>query len=273
MAPRKLPRYHLAQEDRGGLKEADRSKDEFLATLAHELRNPLAPIRNAVQILKAKAARPELRWGREVTTAKCSHGPAARGPARRLAHIPQAAGAPQRAGRAATVVEAPLETSRPVIEAGSHELTVTLPPEAIPLEADPVRLAQVFANLLNNAAKYTEEGGRIRLSAERQGSDVIVSVKDNGIGIIAEMLPRVFDIFAQSPRALLRSPGGLGIGLSLVKGLVELHGGNIEAGARVRTGGASLSSVCRWSPWRRHSPPPLHRTRTASHSPPPSAAS
>lgn len=213
------------------LKEADRRKDEFLATLAHELRNPLAPIRNAVQILKAKGPPdPELQWGREVIDRQVQVM------ARLLEDLLDVSRISRnrlelRKERVEliTLVEAALETSRPVIEAGSHELTVTLPPEAIQLEADPLRLAQVLANLLNNAAKYTEEGGRIRLSAERQGSDVIVSVKDNGIGIIAEMLPRIFDIFAQSPRALLRSPGGLGIGLSLVKGLVELHGGSIEA--------------------------------------------
>jgi PAS domain S-box-containing protein len=219
------------KEIEAALKEADRRKDEFLATLAHELRNPLAPIRNAVQILKAKGSPdPELQWGREVIDRQVQVM------ARLLEDLLDVSRISRnrlnlRKERVelVTVVEAALETSRPVIEAGSHELTVTLPPEPIHLEADPLRLAQVFANLLNNAAKYTEEGGRIQLRAERQGSDVIVSVKDNGIGIIAEMLPRIFDIFAQSPRALLRSPGGLGIGLSLVKGLVELHGGSIEA--------------------------------------------
>jgi CheY-like chemotaxis protein len=126
------------------------------------------------------------------------------------------------------VVDAALETSRPVIKAGGHELSVTLPAEPIWLAADPVRLAQVFANLLNNAAKYTEEGGRLRLHAELQGTGVVVSVADSGIGITAEMLPRIFEIFSQAKPALVRSQGGLGIGLSLVKGLVELHGGMIE---------------------------------------------
>ncbi len=127
-----------------------------------------------------------------------------------------------------SVLNAAMETSRPVIDAACHELTVTMPTEPIQLEADPVRLAQVFANLLNNAAKYTEERGQIGLSAERQGSFVAVSVKDNGIGITGEMLPRVFEIFSQSKGALLRSQGGLGVGLSLAQGLVELHGGSIE---------------------------------------------
>jgi CheY-like chemotaxis protein len=129
----------------------------------------------------------------------------------------------------AEVVDAAVETSRPVIEAARHELTVALPLEPIVLKADPVRLAQVLANLLNNAAKYTEEGGRISLSARQEGGDVIVSIKDNGIGIAAETLPRIFDIFSQDKPALERAQGGLGIGLSLVKGLVELHGGSITA--------------------------------------------
>ena len=220
-----------ASRSEAALKEADRRKDEFLATLAHELRNPLAPIRNAVQILKAKGPPdPELQWGRDVIDRQVQVM------ARLLDDLLDVSRISRnklelRKERVelATVVEAALETSRPLIEAGGHELTVTLPPEPIHLDADPVRLAQVFANLLNNAAKYTEEGGRIWLTAERQGSDVIVSVKDNGIGIVAEMLPRIFEIFAQSPRASTRSQGGLGIGLSLVKGLVELHGGSIEA--------------------------------------------
>jgi CheY-like chemotaxis protein/two-component sensor histidine kinase len=129
----------------------------------------------------------------------------------------------------AAVVESALETSRPVIEAGGHELNVALPPEPTYLEADSVRLAQVFSNLLNNAAKYTEQGGRIWLTAELKGSEVIVAVKDSGIGIAAEMLPRIFEIFSQAKPALARSQGGLGIGLSLVRGLVELHGGSVEA--------------------------------------------
>jgi PAS domain S-box-containing protein len=213
------------------LKEADRRKNQFLATLSHELRNPLAPIRNAVQILKTKGPPvPELQWARGVIdrqvevmsrlledlldVSRISHNKLEL----RTERVELAA-----------IVNAALETSRPLIEAGDHELIVTLPPETIHLDADPVRLAQVFANLLSNAAKYTEEGGQICLSAQQQGSDVIVSVKDNGIGIAAEMLPRVFEIFAQSSQALERSQGGLGIGLSLVKGLVELHGGSIEA--------------------------------------------
>jgi PAS domain S-box-containing protein len=213
------------------LRAADRKKDEFLATLAHELRNPLAPIRNAVKILKAKGPpQPELQWGRDVIDRQVQLM------ARLLEDLLDVSRISRnnlelRKERVelAAVLDAALETSRPMIEAGNHELTLTLPPEPIHLEVDPVRLAQGFANLLSNAAKYTEEGGCIWLTAERHGSDVIVSVKDSGIGITAEMLPRIFEIFSQAKPALVRSQGGLGIGLSLVKGLVDLHGGSVEA--------------------------------------------
>jgi CheY-like chemotaxis protein len=129
----------------------------------------------------------------------------------------------------AAVIEAALETSRPVIDAGGHQLSVTLPDEPVWLYADPIRLAQVFANLLNNAAKYTENDGRIWLTAAREGGEIVVTVRDRGIGIAGEVLPRLFTIFAQAEPALSRSQGGLGIGLSLVKGLVDLHGGRVEA--------------------------------------------
>src|SRR5205823_4151087 len=129
----------------------------------------------------------------------------------------------------AAVVDSAVEISRPLIDAGQHHFSPALPPEPVYLDGDPVRLAQIFANLLNNAAKYTEPGGQIELVAERQGSDVVVAIRDNGIGISAEMLPRLFEMFSQAMPAIARSQGGLGIGLALVKGLVELHGGTIEA--------------------------------------------
>jgi CheY-like chemotaxis protein len=129
----------------------------------------------------------------------------------------------------AAAVQSSLEECRPLIEAQSHELTVTLPTDPISLEADPTRLAQVISNLLNNAAKYTEKGGHIWLTAERQGNEAVVSVRDTGIGIAAEHLPRLFEMFSQAAPALERSQGGLGIGLALVRGLVELHGGRVEA--------------------------------------------
>jgi len=135
----------------------------------------------------------------------------------------------------AAVVASAVETSRPLIEASGHELTVTLPPEPIPLDADLTRLAQVFSNLLNNAARYTEQGGHIWLTAElasggRQPPDeVVVKVRDTGLGIPADMLPKIFEMFTQVDRSLERSQGGLGIGLTLVKRLVEMHGGSVEA--------------------------------------------
>src|SRR5262249_15159973 len=127
------------------------------------------------------------------------------------------------------VIRSAIETSRPLIDHMGHELTVTFPNQPITVDADLTRLAQVISNLLNNSAKYTDRGGRIRLTAERQGSDVLVSVKDNGIGIAADHLPGLFQMFSQVESALGRSQGGLGIGLTLVKRLVEMHGGRIEA--------------------------------------------
>ena len=212
------------------LQDADRRKDEFVATLAHELRNPLAPIRNAVKLLQAKGPpTPELKWARGVIDRQVQLMSRLLDDLLDVSRISRNS-LQLRKERVdlASAVEAAVETSRPVIDAGHHELTIALPAGPVWLEADPVRLAEIFANLLNNAAKYTEEGGRIRLAAERCGNEIVVSVKDTGIGITADMLPRVFEIFSQSKQSLERSQSGLGIGLSLVKGLVELHGGSIE---------------------------------------------
>jgi PAS domain S-box-containing protein len=212
------------------LERSNAEKDEFLATLAHELRNPLAPIRSAVEIIRlSDLDHPDLHWAREVIERQV------RVMARLLEDLLDVSrlsrqGLELRRERLklSSVVEAALETSRPLIDARNHTLTLDLPPESIELEADPVRLAQVFSNLLNNAAKYTEEGGTIRLAADRRGDAVIVSVRDNGIGIAPEALPRIFEIFAQATPMSMQSRSGLGIGLSLVKGLVELHGGRVE---------------------------------------------
>jgi PAS domain S-box-containing protein len=213
------------------LKEADRRKNEFLATLAHELRNPLAPIRNAVQILKVKGpSEDQLNWGRDMIDRQVVQM------ARLLDDLLDISRITRnklelRKERVAlsSVIESAVETSRPLIEACGHELAIDLPAEPIYLEADPMRLAQVVWNLLNNAAKYTDRGGRISLAARRQGSEVSISIADNGIGIESEMLPQLFEIFSQVAPASERSQGGLGIGLSLVRGLVEIHGGSIEA--------------------------------------------
>jgi signal transduction histidine kinase/CheY-like chemotaxis protein len=213
------------------LKEADRRKDEFLATLAHELRNPLAPISNAVQLLRHMGSSdPELIWNREVIERQVGQMARLLDDLLDVGRITRNKLELRKSQiTLSSVVRSALETSRPLIDEAHHELTVTLPVGSLYLEADPVRLAQVFSNLLTNAAKYTPEGGRIRLSAERQGHEVVVSVTDTGIGIVPDMLPHVFEMFSQTKGALERSQGGLGIGLWLVKTLVEMHGGSIEA--------------------------------------------
>jgi two-component system CheB/CheR fusion protein len=213
------------------LKEADRRKDEFLAMLAHELRNPLAPIRTALEIMRmAGATGPQVEPARQMIERQVQQ----------LVRLVDDLLDVSRFTRGkidlrkesvdlAAVVAQALETSRPHLDARRHELTVSLPPEPLCLEADPTRLAQVFANLLNNAAKFTEEGGRVALAAERQGPEVVLRVRDTGIGMTEEMLARAFDLFAQADRALDRSHGGLGIGLTLARRLVQMHGGSVQA--------------------------------------------
>ncbi len=213
------------------LREADRRKDEFLATLAHELRNPLAPVRNALQIMRLAGTN-----GQAVEQARAMMDRQVGQMVRLIDDLLDVSRITRgklalRRERVdlAAAVNCAIETASPLIEAAGHELTVSLPPGPVHLDADPTRLAQVFGNLLANAAKFTDRGGHIRLTAERQGSDVVVSVKDNGIGIPADRLPRLFEMFSQVAPALERSQGGLGIGLSLVKGLVGMHGGSVEA--------------------------------------------
>lgn len=213
------------------LKAADRRKDEFLATLAHELRNPLAPIRNAIEILLMKSPPdPGLRWSQEVIDRQIRHMTRLLDDLLDVSRISynKLELRRERVELAASVQSA-IETSRPLIDAGRHRLTVTMPPEPLYLDADPVRLAQVFSNLLSNAAKYTEAGGHIHVRGERCGGEVRVSVSDDGVGIAAEMIGEIFGMFARGAGTLERSQGGLGVGLSLARGLVELHGGTIEA--------------------------------------------
>jgi PAS domain S-box-containing protein len=211
--------------------EADRRKDEFLATLAHELRNPLAPIRNAVQALLIKeTVDPGLHWCREVIDRQVRHM------ARLLDDLLDVSRITHgklelRKERVdlAAVVQGAVETSRPILDERGQRLVVTLPREPVRLEADPIRLAQVLSNLLNNAAKYSDPGREIRLACALRDGEVLMSVEDQGIGIAPDMLQNIFDIFSQSSAGLDRAQGGLGIGLSLVQGLVELHGGGVEA--------------------------------------------
>ena len=199
--------------------------------LAHELRGPLAPLCNTLEIIK-RADGDDALLQQAWTIME-----------RQLAQMVRLVDDLLDVSRIArnklelrrervelaSVVHQAAETCRPLAEGSKQEVTVTLPPGAVYLHADPVRLAQVFSNLLQNACKYTEPGGRIWLTAERQGSDVLVSVKDTGIGIPTEMLPHIFELFTQVDRTLERSQGGLGIGLTLVKQLVEMHGGTVEA--------------------------------------------
>jgi signal transduction histidine kinase len=213
------------------LKESDRRKDEFLAILAHELRNPLAPIRNAVQIYRAKGLPvPELQWATEVIDRQVHQMTRLVDDLLEVSRITKGKIELRKERiELAVVVNSAVEASRPLIEKWGHELTVTIPPQPIQLEADPTRMAQVLSNLLNNAAKYMDQGGRIWVIAERQSDHVLIRVKDTGIGIPTEMLPRIFDMFTQVDRSLGRSEGGLGIGLTLVQRLVEMHGGTVEA--------------------------------------------
>jgi PAS domain S-box-containing protein len=216
------------------LKEADRRKDEFLAILAHELRNPLAPIRTALELLRrARDDSTLLEQVRSLMERQVAHMGRLIDDLLDISRITQ--GKLQlRKERVelAAVVQSAVEVASPVIEAQAHEFTVLLPHETIYLHADPVRLAQVFANLLNNAAKYTPKCGHLWLTAERpacEAGEVVVSVRDTGIGIAPEQMIHLFKMFSQFVPALEHSQGGLGIGLALVRGLVELHGGRVEA--------------------------------------------
>ena len=216
----------------GELIETDRRKDQFLAMLAHELRNPLAPIQNALYILRTGASDAEtLTFTREVMERQVQSLVRLVDDLLDVSRIMRGKVELRKERLELTAVVArAVETARPLIDAQGHELSVNLPAEPVWLEADAVRLAQVLANLLNNAAKYTPESGHIRLSAETEGRDkIILRVRDTGIGIRAEMLAHVFDLFTQADSSLGRARGGLGIGLTLVKALVELHGGSVQA--------------------------------------------
>ncbi len=212
------------------LRDADRRKDEFLATLAHELRNPLAPVRNAVQVLRLKGpATLEVNWVRDVIDRQVQAMTRLIDDLMDLSRI-SLGKIELRLARTdlADVLQSAVEASRPLIEECRHELVLTAPGETLMVEADATRLTQVFMNLLNNAAKYMEPGGRIELSAERHGNEVAVTVKDWGIGIAADRQNGVFEMFSQVESALARSRGGLGIGLSLSRKFAEMHEGRID---------------------------------------------
>ncbi|HEY0846435.1 MAG TPA: transporter substrate-binding domain-containing protein [Noviherbaspirillum sp.] len=229
---RELMTRALQQRERQ-LQEADRRKDEFLATLAHELRNPLAPIQNAVQLMKLSGDRDIQKNARDIIE-------------RQLDHLVQLVNDLLDVNRinqgklelrkqvidVSVAVHSAMETSQPLIQRGMHELDVRLPDEPVYVNADLTRLTQVIANLLNNSAKYTPARGKIQLTVERQHDVVLLKVKDNGVGIPADMLPSIFEMFSQVDRGPEHAYGGLGIGLALVRQLVEMHGGAVEALSR-----------------------------------------
>lgn len=213
------------------LKEADRTKNEFIATLAHELRNPLAPIRNAVGVLSLQgSSSPETRWAVEVIERQMRQMTRLIDDLLDLARVTRNRLELRRERVELTdVMRSAIETSRPLIEACGQEFIVDFPHQPVYCDGDLVRLAQVVSNLLNNAAKYTARGRCIWLSGEAHAREAVVTVRDSGVGIPRELLPRIFDMFTQADHSLERSQGGLGIGLTLAKRLVEMHGGSLEA--------------------------------------------
>jgi PAS domain S-box-containing protein len=224
------------------LRDADQRKDEFLATLAHELRNPLAPIRSGLHVLQLAGGGGET--GDEVRSMM----------ERQITHMVRLVDDLLDVSRItrnkldlrrervalATVIQTAVETSRPLIEERGHTLSMTLAPFPVYLDADPVRLAQVFSNLLTNAAKYTEPGGRISLTAESEGAEAVIRVSDNGLGIPVADQPRIFEMFSQVDHHLERAQGGLGIGLMLVRRLIEMHGGSVSVHSAGRGQGSEF---------------------------------
>jgi len=213
------------------LRDTDRRKDEFLATLAHELRNPLAPIRQAAHILRAQTATEAQKlWSQDVIDRQVQHMALLIDDLLDISRVSRGTLDLRIATtELAEVIEAAIETARPIVDAKRHKLSVETPHEAVKFAADPLRLAQVLSNLLTNAAKYTDPGGQIRLRAWSDSQAITLSVSDNGIGIPTDNIESVFAMFSQVKASQDRSDGGLGIGLALAKGLVELHGGTIEA--------------------------------------------
>jgi PAS domain S-box-containing protein len=230
VSERKLAEQRLQQSEEE-LRLADRRKDEFMALLAHELRNPLAPIRYALAANRKSGRTPEqLRQAEEIIERQVTHMSRLLDDLLDVSRITRGTlGLKKTRTELTSIIGAAIETARPMLEAKHHKLVLDLPTQPVQLEADVVRLAQVFSNLLINAAKYTDPGGQIQLRAHQEPGTVVVSVIDNGIGISAELLPRVYTMFFQSRQALGRAEGGLGVGLSLVRGLVVLHGGSVQA--------------------------------------------
>jgi CheY-like chemotaxis protein len=214
--------------------------DDFIAILAHELRNLLAPIHTAIDLFRMKdSSDPAMTAAHDIIERQVNHSTRLVDDLLDVSRITHGKIALQKERtNLATIIANAVDSSRPLIDQKDHRLTVVLPPGPLDLEADPVRLTKVFLNLLNNAAKFTPAGGRIWLKAARQGSDVVVTVRDTGIGIPGPMLPHVFELFTKVDRSSARAGRGLGVGLTLVEQLVKMHGGRVEA----HSGGAGRGS-------------------------------
>ncbi len=210
--------------------QSDERKNQFLAMLAHELRNPLAPIRNSLQLLRRTPLRNDIGSISDIMERQVNHMVRLVDDLMDVSRITRGKIELRKEPvELSTIIAAAVETSRPLIDSARHQLTVSVPSEQLCLDVDAVRMAQVFANLLNNAAKYTDAGGHIRIEGRREGGSAIVTVSDDGVGIPAHALPRVFDMFSQVDARDARSKSGLGIGLTLARTLVQLHGGSITA--------------------------------------------
>ena len=218
-------RAHLVERE-----EADRRKDEFIATLAHELRNPLAPIRTSLDVMRLSSPTGACSAVSEIMDRQVNQLVRLVDDLIDVSRITRGKIELRKdAVNLESAIEAAVETSRPLIEASRHELHVAFPVEPLIVDADPMRLAQVFSNLLNNAARYTDPGGRISIEARRDMHTAVVAITDSGIGIASEALARVFDLFTQANAGDSRSQRGLGIGLTVARSLVEMHGGSIAA--------------------------------------------
>jgi signal transduction histidine kinase len=213
------------------LKEADRQTDEFLAMLAHELRNPLAPIHNAVQLMHRQSfTDPQLIWSREIIGRQLAHLTRLVDDLLDVSRITRGKiNLTKEVIELGTLLTRTVETVQPLIDNRGHTLTVEAPNGILAVLGDPTRLVQALGNVLGNAAKYTERGGRITLSAAESGSEVLIRIRDNGIGIPSELMPMIFNLFTQLDRTSGPSQSGLGIGLALVQRLIEMHGGSVAA--------------------------------------------
>jgi signal transduction histidine kinase len=224
-------RTNELQASEAQLRDANSRKDEFLATLAHELRNPLAPVRNAVHLLRLKGeVTGELAWASGLIDRQVHAMSRLIDDLMDVSRINQGKIELRRERvELAAVLRDAIETTRPLIDESGHDLALLLPERKLTVDADPARLAQAFMNLLNNAAKYMDRGGRVEVAVREENDQVAVTVSDAGIGIAADRLEGVFEMFSQVETALSRSRGGLGIGLSLTRRLVEMHGGTVNA--------------------------------------------